>query len=74
MPAVMNAANEVAVQTFLKGQCAFGAISDIVAAVMEQAVGWTVGESSIERYLAVDLDARRLAKDIIAHYATLRLQ
>ena len=74
MPAVMNAANEVAVQTFLKGQCAFGAISDIVAAVMEQAVGWTVGESSIERYLAVDLDARRIAKDIIAHYATLRLQ
>ncbi|MFZ4787789.1 MAG: 1-deoxy-D-xylulose-5-phosphate reductoisomerase, partial [Beijerinckiaceae bacterium] len=42
MPAVMNAANEVAVQTFLKGQCAFGAVPDIVAAVMEKAVGWTV--------------------------------
>lgn len=74
MPAVMNAANEIAVQTFLQGGCAFGAIPDIVSAVMEKAVGWTVGEKSIERYLAADLDARRLTKDIISHYATLRLQ
>lgn len=74
MPAVMNAANEVAVQTFLKGQCAFGAVPDIVAAVMEKAVGWTVGESSIERYLSADLDARRITHNIISDYATLRLQ
>ncbi|MCX7315685.1 MAG: 1-deoxy-D-xylulose-5-phosphate reductoisomerase [Hyphomicrobiales bacterium] len=74
MPAVMNAANEVAVQTFLKGQCAFGAVPDIVAAVMEKAVGWTVGESSIELYLSADLDARRITHNIISDYATLRLQ
>jgi len=36
LPAVMNAANEVAVQAFLNGQIAFTGIPQIIRAVMEQ--------------------------------------
>jgi 1-deoxy-D-xylulose-5-phosphate reductoisomerase len=61
MPAVLNAANEVAVQAFLDGKCRFGAIAATVRSVMEQWEGRNTGLESIEQSIAADREARRLA-------------
>jgi 1-deoxy-D-xylulose-5-phosphate reductoisomerase len=61
MPAVLNAANEVAVQAFLDGKCPFGAIAATVRSVMEQWEGRNKRLESVEQSLAADREARRLA-------------
>jgi 1-deoxy-D-xylulose-5-phosphate reductoisomerase len=61
MPAVLNAANEVAVQAFLDGGCPFGAIATTVRSVMEQWEGRNRALGSVEQALAADREARRLA-------------
>lgn len=60
MPAVLNAANEVAVEAFLAGRLGFGGITDCVAGVMDE---HTVSEpGSIAGVLEADLWARGRAR------------
>ena len=61
LPAVMNAANEVAVERFCAGEIAFGGIWRIVGEVMES---WRVEpQESLEQLLAVDAEARIRARE-----------
>lgn len=62
MPAIMNAANEVAVERFCNGDIHFGGIWKIVEKVMEQAR--VEKQQSLEQILEADMDARRKAWDI----------
>ena len=68
MPAVLNAANEVAVRAFLDGRCAFGDIISAVTAVMEQWSRRNRPLEDVEQAVAADLEARRLAKAWIGKY------
>jgi 1-deoxy-D-xylulose-5-phosphate reductoisomerase len=63
MPAVMNAANEVAVISFLEGRAAFLAIPEIVEAVMSRHV--VQAKPDLEEILAADKWARQTAHDVI---------
>lgn len=65
MPAVLNAANEVAVAAFLQGAIPFPAIPEIISRVM--AAHTTQPLLSLEQVLAVDQRARQAAQTIIAH-------
>ncbi|GGC74848.1 1-deoxy-D-xylulose-5-phosphate reductoisomerase [Vreelandella lutescens] len=58
-PAVLNAANEVAVDAFLSGDITFGAIPDVVAKVM--AMPYPGQADSLERVLAADRWSREQA-------------
>ena len=58
--AVMNAANEEAVDAFLRGQIGFTQICDLVAAVLERLSGLPGG--SLEEIVAADEAARRQLK------------
>jgi 1-deoxy-D-xylulose-5-phosphate reductoisomerase len=55
-PAVMNAANEVAVQAFLDGAIAFPAITAIVADVLSKHA--SIGATDLSAVLAADREAR----------------
>jgi 1-deoxy-D-xylulose-5-phosphate reductoisomerase len=63
-PTVLNAANEVAVQAFLGGRVAFGAIPEIVEKTLTAAAreGLLAEPSSIEDALALDEAARAIAR------------
>jgi 1-deoxy-D-xylulose-5-phosphate reductoisomerase len=58
-PAVLNAANEVAVAAFLNGQITFTQISAIVARTLQNAL--PPAPASLAEVLAVDAEARQLA-------------
>ena len=58
-PAVLNAANEVAVEAFLAGHITFGAIPELVATVM--GLAYPGQADSLERVLAADRWAREQA-------------
>jgi len=64
LPAVLNAANEVAVAAFLAGNCSFPAIWETVATVMEA----HAQESSpdLDAILAADANARRAATALLS--------
>ncbi len=64
MPAVLNAANEVAVEAFLQGKISF---PDIVAVVAETgaAVGSVPSPSSVEEAESIDQSARRKASGLV---------
>lgn len=61
--ASLNAANEVAVASFLKGNIQFTAIPDIISRVLETVSVFDV--DSVERVLNADLEARRTAEEAI---------
>lgn len=61
MPAVLNAANEVAVERFLAGGCSFPAITDTIAAVLEAWAGRNRPVTALDEVLAADRAARELA-------------
>jgi 1-deoxy-D-xylulose-5-phosphate reductoisomerase len=63
MPAVFNAANEVAVAAFLEGALDFQGISAIVGDVLDQSEPDPV--RSLDQLREVDARARRLARDAI---------
>lgn len=65
MPAALNAANEVAVAAFLRGECGFLDIERVVSAVMEAHDSEPL--SSVEQVEAVDEWARRRAKELLTH-------
>ncbi len=62
-PAVLNAANEVAVAAFLDEEISFLDIADTVATVMEKVASGS--EDSIDDILQADNRARNVARDII---------
>lgn len=61
-PAVMNAANEVAVQQFLTGQISFLSIEKIIYSVVEKHEG--VSNPSLEEIIHMDQWARKAASQI----------
>ncbi|WP_449241507.1 1-deoxy-D-xylulose-5-phosphate reductoisomerase [Desulfoscipio gibsoniae] len=63
MPAVLNAANEVAVHAFLAGRIKFTAIPKLVNEVMQEHS--SVHCASLEEILEIDRWARRRAEEII---------
>ncbi len=65
MPAVLNAANEVAVAAFLRGAIPFGAIPEVISRAM--AAHTVQPLSSLEQVLAVDQRTRQSAETIISH-------
>jgi len=67
MPAVLNAANEVAVQAFLDGKIGFTAIPQIIEGVMNQSPATPL--LSIDDVSAADQAARRIAERLIAEPA-----
>ncbi len=66
-PAILNAANEVAVAAFLEGQIGFmeiaATIEDVLSASLIESV------TSIEQLLQVDAEARATARDALLQYA-----
>jgi 1-deoxy-D-xylulose-5-phosphate reductoisomerase len=66
MPAVLNAANEVAVQAFLERRISFPGITACIAAVMEEWQGRNLPIESLEQVLAADGEARVKAEERIA--------
>ncbi|MFT4197089.1 MAG: 1-deoxy-D-xylulose-5-phosphate reductoisomerase [Pseudoxanthomonas sp.] len=67
-PAVLNAANEVAVSAFLQGRIGFLAIPALVEDALAAHAG--APANSLEALLAADGQARRLGQDWIHHHAT----
>lgn len=68
MPAVLNAANEVAVAAFLEGRCALPAVAATVADTLE---GWNMNNrplEDLEQALAADREAREIARTKIRKY------
>jgi 1-deoxy-D-xylulose-5-phosphate reductoisomerase len=65
-PTVLNAANEVAVESFLGGRLGFLDIARVVAAALERLNGR--GTASLAEVKALDAEARRLAHDLIGRY------
>ena len=64
VPAVLNAANEVAVEAFLKKQIGFTAIFDVVTETVER-LSAAARADSIEDIFAFDGEARRLANTLL---------
>jgi 1-deoxy-D-xylulose-5-phosphate reductoisomerase len=62
-PAVLNAANEVAVQSFLEGRLGFAAIAAVIAETLER-LG-PVPADSLEAVMGADREARAVAGEII---------
>jgi len=71
MPAVLNAANEVAVATFLRGHCPFGRIAATIDAVMNTWSNRNHPLVSIEQAMATDAEARRMAITALGNTTTL---
>lgn len=67
-PAVLNAANEVAVARFLEGGMAFPAIADTVEATLSRAegAGLCAAAGGLQEVLDVDEAARRYAEEVLA--------
>jgi 1-deoxy-D-xylulose-5-phosphate reductoisomerase len=69
-PAVLNAANEVAVEAFLAGQVRFTDIAGIVRDVLESAPGGAA--DTLEAVLSADMLARETARAGVASRTTVR--
>ena len=63
MPCVMNAANEIAVMAFLKGEIGFLQISDVIAETLQK-VDY-MAEANMHNFLQTDALSRVRAKEII---------
>ena len=63
MPAVLNAANEKAVQAFLKRQITFNGIQEVVRSTME--THKAIGNPSLDDIIDADRWAREEAQEII---------
>ena len=64
-PAILNAANEVAVDSFLNGKITFTRIADVVEQTLEQLDYETAVSMSV--ILAADAQARQVAKELCRH-------
>ncbi len=72
-PAILNAANEIAVAAFLAGRIGFMDIPRRVGEVLEQAdaAGLTAAPETLSDVLAVDTEARRMASALLGTHAPL---
>jgi 1-deoxy-D-xylulose-5-phosphate reductoisomerase len=66
-PAVLNAANEVAVESFLAGRLSFPGIAQVIEAVLGEMNAEAL--KSLDQVYAVDIEARGLAARYIARQA-----
>ena len=64
-PAVMNAADEVAVEAHLSGKLSFVGIMDTVMAVCDKLFECAQGEGALDGILALDKEARELTRALI---------
>ncbi len=64
MPCMLNAANEIAVNAFLKDEIRFTNIPGVVEKVMQQ--GTFIAKPSLADYMESDKEARRIAQALIA--------
>jgi 1-deoxy-D-xylulose-5-phosphate reductoisomerase len=67
MPTTLNAANEIAVRSFLDGEIAFTAIPRIISSVMDVLRPTKLG--SLEDVLAADGAARQAAEELVSAQA-----
>jgi 1-deoxy-D-xylulose-5-phosphate reductoisomerase len=67
-PAVLNAANEVAVAAFLDGLCPLPAVAETVETTLESWTGRNRPLATIEQALDADREARRLAATALRKY------
>ena len=65
MPAVLNAADEVAVAAFLAGKISFADITDVVGTVFEKMSGNPA--ETVEEFIFFDREARKIAEKIVSH-------
>jgi 1-deoxy-D-xylulose-5-phosphate reductoisomerase len=65
-PAVLNAANEIAVYSFLRGEIPFLAMSRVVASVLDQ--HHNISDPDLEAILKSDQEARQLAVEVIKEW------
>ena len=63
MPAIMNAANEVAVDAFLKGRIGFLDIAETIGKTMQQMP--FIGTPTYDDYVATDRESREFARGLI---------
>lgn len=63
MPCILNAANEIAVSAFLRGQTGFLQMSDIIEHTMAKAS--FIANPVYEDYVCTDTEARRIAEELI---------
>ena len=63
MPCVLNAANEIAVESFLKERIGFLEMSDLIEKTMQR-VGF-VNKPTYEEYVMSDREARHIALDLL---------
>ena len=66
VPAVLNAANEVAVAAFLKEEISFLEIFDVVKRTVD-AMASAKNADTLEERIAYDREARRYAADLLSH-------
>ena len=64
LPAVLNASNEVAVESFLKGEIKFPTITETVMSVLSALEGFSL-ERSLDGILAADNEARRTTAELL---------
>jgi 1-deoxy-D-xylulose-5-phosphate reductoisomerase len=69
-PAILNAANEIAVDAFLEGRLTFPGIAAAVDATLDAAGrgGHLQGAGSLGAALAADATGRRLAREVIEKF------
>lgn len=63
MPCTLNAANEIVVAAFLKGEIGFLQMSDIIEATMQKVA--FIKKPSYEQYVETDKEARHIALNLI---------
>jgi 1-deoxy-D-xylulose-5-phosphate reductoisomerase len=69
-PAVLNAANEVAVAAFLAGRLSFPGIAAVVAEALDREERSVTAVGSLDDVIAADARGREWAADALAKYAT----
>ena len=62
-PAILNAANEIAVSAFLQGRLGFLGIPDLIQACLDALPGGPAGD--LEQLMETDAEARRMAEALI---------
>jgi 1-deoxy-D-xylulose-5-phosphate reductoisomerase len=73
MPTVLNAANEIAVASFLDGHCTLPSIAASVEATLNRWSNRNTPLMDIEQAIAVDHDAREIAREEIRKYYEARI-
>jgi 1-deoxy-D-xylulose-5-phosphate reductoisomerase len=66
-PAVLNAANEEAVEAFLQSRISFTAIAEVIESVMDRSQ--ITDSFSLEQILEIDLQTRSIAREFIQNIA-----